>query len=210
MIRNFFNVFFRNVSRHRAYSFINLAGLAIGLACSILITVFVLHELSFDRFHSKADQIHRLCVNMKIGEQASMQAWTAVPSGEAFRNEIPEIIEFCRIERRNDILLEYEDKKFIENDIMWADSSFFRIFDFQLLHGDPRTALTEPRTIVLTEDMARKYFGEEDPVGKTLRLNDRTDYMVTGVFQEIPGNSHFHFDVFISMEGLRESKSKRS
>ena len=93
MIRNFINVFIRNILRHKAYSYINLAGLAIGLACSILITVFVLHELSFDRFHEKADRIQRLCVKMKIGELSSVQARTAVPSGATFRDEIPEILE---------------------------------------------------------------------------------------------------------------------
>ena len=208
MIRHFFIVFFRNVLRHKAYSFINLAGLAIGLACSILITVFVLHELSFDRFHSKADQIQRLCVNMKIGEQASKQAWTAVPSGEALRDEIPEILEFCRVERWNDILFEYGENKFIENDVLWADSSFFRIFDFQLLHGDPERALSEPGTIVLTEDMARKYFGEEDPLDKSIKMFSSGDpYRITGVVENAPANTHFPFNCIGSYHSLEKANN---
>ena len=208
MIRNFLNVFFRNVLRHKAYSFINLAGLAIGLACSIMITVFVLHEFSFDRFHSNADHIQRLCVKMKIGEQASTQAWTAVPSGAALRDEIPEILEFCRIKMWDDIMLEYEDKKFIESDFMWADSSFFRIFDFKLLHGDPKTVLTEPNSIVLTEDMARKYFGDEDPIEKTIKIFSSGDpYTVTGVVENEPANTHLPFNCISSYHTLDEAKN---
>jgi putative ABC transport system permease protein len=194
--------------RHKAYSFINLAGLAIGLACSILITVFVLHEFSFDRFHSKADQIQRLCVKMKIGEQTSTQAWTAVPSGAALRDEIPEILEFCRIKMWDDIMLEYEDKKFIEGDFMWADSSFFRIFDFKLLRGDPETVLREPNTIVLTQDMARKYFGDEDPIEKTIKIFSGGDpYRVTGVVENAPANTHFPFNCISSYHTLKEAKN---
>ena len=208
MIRNFFIVFFRNVLRHKAYSIINLAGLAIGLACSILITVFVLHELSFDRFHTKADQIQRLCINMKIGERASRQASTAVPSGAALRDEIPEILEFCRIKMWDDIMLEYEDKRFIEGDFMWADSSFFRIFDFKLLHGDPETVLREPNSIVLTEDMAKKYFGDEDPMEKIIKIFSSGDpYQVTGVVENAPANTHFPFNCISSYHTLDEAKN---
>ena len=208
MLRNFFNVFFRNILRHKAYSLINLVGLAIELACSILITIFVLHELSFDRFHSKADQIQRLCVHMKIGEEAHDQAWTAAPSGAAFRDEIPEILEFCRIERWTDIMLEYGDKKFVEDDVMWADSSFFKIFDFKLLRGDPETALREPRTIVLTENMAKKYFGEDDPMNKTIRMFASGDpYRVTGVVENAPANTHLPFNFIASYISLEKANS---
>jgi putative ABC transport system permease protein len=208
MLRNFFTVFFRNVLRHKAYSLINLAGLAIGLACSILITVFVIHELSFDTFHSKADQIQRLCVKMRIGEQASKQAWTAVPNGPAFRDEIPEILEFCRVERWNDIMFEYEDNKFIEDDVMWTDSSFFQIFDFKLLRGDPETALREPNTIVLTEEMARKYFGEEDPMDKSIKMFASGEpYRVTGIVENAPANTHFPFHCIGSFHSLGKANN---
>ncbi len=208
MLRNFFNIFFRNVLRHKAYSFINLAGLAIGLACSILITVFVLNELSFDRFHSKADQIQRLSVSMKIGERASRQAWTAIPSGAAFRDEIPEILDFCRIKKWDDIMLEYENKKFVEDDFLWADSSFFRIFDFKLLRGDPETVLREPNCIVLTEDMAIKYFGDEDPIEKTIKIFSGGDpYRVTGVVENEPANTHIPFNCISSYHSLDEAEN---
>lgn len=110
MIKNFFNVFFRNILRQKIYSIINISGLAIGLACFILITIFILHELSYDRFFTKADDIQRLVVKMKLGERKNTQAWTAAPTGAACREEIPEIIEFVRIEKWDDILFRYEDE----------------------------------------------------------------------------------------------------
>jgi len=206
MIRNFFNVFFRSILRQKIYSLINISGLAIGLACSILITVFVLNELSYDRFFSKADDIQRLCVNLKLGERANRQAWTAVPSGAAFREEIPEIIEFVRIEKWDDILFRYEDRKFVENNLMWADSSFFRVFDFRLIQGDPETVLKEPNTIVLTEKMAHKYFGDEDPVDKSIQIfSDSVHYRVTGVVEDAPENTHLEFNFIGSYHSLDKS-----
>jgi putative ABC transport system permease protein len=206
MIRNFFTVFFRNIMRQKIYSIINISGLAIGLACSILIAVFVLHELSYDRFFSKADDIQRLCVSMKMGELDGDQAWTAVPSGAAFREEIPEILEFVRIEKWDDILFRYGENKFVENDLMWADSSFFRVFDFHLIQGDPETVLKEPNTIVLTQTMAHKYFGDEDPVGKTIQIfSDSVHYTVTGVVEDAPENTHFEFNFIASYHSLDKS-----
>ena len=206
MIRNFFTVFFRNILRQKIYSFINISGLAIGLACSILITIFVLHELSYDRFFSKADDIQRLCVRMKMGERAEDQAWTAVPSGAAFREEIPEILEFVRIEKWDDILFRYGENKFVENELMWADSSFFRVFDFHLIQGDPQTVLKEPNSIVLTQTMARKYFGDEAPVGKSIQIfSDSVHYTVTGVVEDAPENTHLEFNFLASYHSLDKS-----
>ncbi len=206
MIKNFFNVFFRNILRQKIYSIINISGLAIGLACFILITIFILHELSYDRFFTKADDIQRLVVKMKLGERKNTQAWTAAPTGAACSEEIPEIIEFVRIEKWDDILFRYEDRKFVEDNLLWADSSFFRIFDFRLISGDPQTVLKEPNTIVLTEKMADKYFGDEDPMDKSIQIfSDSVHYRVTGVVENPPSNTHLEFNFIGSYHSLDKS-----
>jgi len=208
MFRNFFKVTFRNIIRQKVYSVINIAGLAIGIACTILITAFILHELSYDKFHDKADRIFRLILNGKIGEEEMMGAWTAVPAAAAFVDEFPEVINATRLEEWDNMLVRYEDKSFLEDRFLWADSSFFQIFSFRLISGDPLKVLNEPRTIVISEDMAEKYFGSEDPVGKILKVfSDTSNYRVTGVFENVPANSHIEFDFVASFISLDKVKS---
>ncbi len=208
MLKNFFLVAIRNILRQKAYALINVVGLAIGLACSLLITIFIFHELSYDKFHEKVDRIYRLGVSLKIGEMDGDQAWTAVPTASAFLDEFPEIIDATRLERWSDILIRYEDKAFIEDDILWADSSFFNIFSFKLIKGDPDKALKEPQTIVLSESMANKYFGDEDPIDKVLKLfSDTSHYRVTGVVEDPPENSHITYNFIGSYISLDKAKN---
>jgi putative ABC transport system permease protein len=208
MLKNFFKITIRNILRQKVYSIINIAGLAIGIACSIIITAFILHELSYDKFHDKAGRIFRLVLNGKIGEEEMRSAWTAVPAAAAFVEEFPEVIAATRLEEWDNMLIRYEDKTFLEDRFLWADSSFFQIFSFKLISGDPAKVLNEPRTIVISENMAKKYFGSGDPVGKILKIfSDTTHYRVTGVFENVPVNSHIDFDFVASFTSLDKAKS---
>lgn len=208
MFKNFFRITIRNIIRQKVYSIINIAGLAIGIACSIIITAFILNELSFDKFHEKADRIYRLILDGKIGEEEMLSAWTAVPTAAALVQEFPEVIAATRLEEWDNMLIRYEDKTFLEDKFLWADSTFFQIFSFKLKEGDPAKVLNEPRKIVVSENMAKKYFGSEDPVGKTLKVfSDTTHYLVTGVFENVPINSHIDFDFVASFISLDKAKS---
>jgi putative ABC transport system permease protein len=208
MLKNFFKITIRNILRQKVYSVINIAGLAIGIACSIIITAFILHELSYDKFHDKADRIYRLILDGKIGEEEMLSAWTPVPAAAAFVGEFPEVTDAARLEEWDNMLIRYEDKIFLEDKFLWADSSFFQIFSFKLISGDPLKVLNEPKTIVISENMANKYFGSEDPVGKILKIfSDTTHYRVTGVFENVPVNSHIDFDFVASYMSLDKARS---
>ena len=203
MLKNFFKVAIRNIIRQKVYALINIGGLAVGIACSILITAFIMYELSYDKLHEKGDRIMRLYLKGKIGDQELLSAWTAVPTAAAFIDEFPEVIDATRAELWDNILVRYGDKIFLEDKFLWADSSFFNIFSFRLIQGGVTSVLNEPRTVVLSDEMAKKYFGEDDPVDKILKIfSDTTHYRITGVFQKIPGNSHIDFDFVASYTSL--------
>jgi putative ABC transport system permease protein len=210
MFGNILKVTIRNLIRQPWYTFINILGLAIGIASSILITLYVINELTYDRFHQKADRIYRIGVRGQMPGNELNQAVTAAPMMEALLNDYPEVEMACRIAKFGDWLVSYEDKKFNETDktFKFADSTFFEMFDFKLLKGDPKTVLTRPKTLVMTETAARKYFGDEDPVGKTLKIEqDTIIYEVTGLMEDVPANSHFHFDMLGAMCTIRQSRS---
>lgn len=208
MIKNFFLTAFRNLIKNRSYSLINILGLTIGLAAVIYIFLFVSFELSYDKMHENHDRIYRVGVRGMLMNSEINQAITAAPMTEAMRNDYPEMVSACRITASGDWLMTYDDKKFNERNFIFADSTFFDVFSFKLLKGDPKTALTEPRSIVFTESTAKKYFGNEDPLGKALKVeNDTVLYQVTGVMQDIPENSHFTFDLLGSMSTLRSSQN---
>jgi putative ABC transport system permease protein len=208
VLRNFLKVAIRNIFRQKIYALINILGLAIGLSCSLLIMVFVMHELSYDQFHEKKDRIYRLCVKGKLGEAEMNMAYTAVPTGPAFNEEFPEITEAVRLENWNDMLFRYREKVFVEDGLLWADSGFFRVFDFKLVSGQPEQVLAEPQTIVLTETMAGKYFGKEEAVGQSINMgSDSTAYRVTGIVEDPPENSHLGFHFIASFHSLDKAQS---
>lgn len=210
MFSNIIKVAIRNLIRQPGYTFINILGLAIGLACSILILLYVVNEITYDSFHQKADRIYRIGVRGQMPGNELNQAVTAAPMMEALLNDYPEVEIVCRIAEFGGWLLTYEDKKFTETEetFKFADSTFFELFDFKLLRGDPKTVLSRPRTLVMTETTARKYFGDEDPIGKTLSVEqDTIIYEVTGLMEDVPVNSHFHFDLLGAMCTIRQSRS---
>jgi putative ABC transport system permease protein len=207
MFANFIKIALRNIIKHKSYVFINVLGLSIGIACSILIMLFVLQELSYDKFNEKFRRIYRLYLSAKIGPSEMEGAWTAPPTAAAFIQEFPEVEDAVRMDNWGEVVVKYEDKSFIEKHFMLADSSFFNIFSIPLIQGNPSTALNKPYTVVITKETAQKYFGNEDPVGKMIRVNNDTSYFtITGVIEKVPVNAHFEFDLLASFLTHRRAK----
>jgi putative ABC transport system permease protein len=208
MLKNFFINAVRNMKKHSGYLALNITGLTIGITSFLLISTYVLHELSFDRFHKNYENIYRIKVTGVMAGATLDQAITASPMMEALMKDYPEIEHATRINRSGAWLVKYGDTRFNEDGVLFADSSFFDVFSFKLLRGDPKTALVNPKSMILTEKFATKYFGKEDPIGKRLSLEADTNlYTVTGVVQNVPGNSHFKFDMLGSLSSLGFSRS---
>jgi putative ABC transport system permease protein len=209
MLRNFFINAIRNMRKHIGYLVLNLTGLTIGLTSFLLITIYVMHELSYDRFHKNYENIYRIKVKGIMAGATLDQAITAAPMAQTLLVDYPEILHAVRINKSGAWLVRYGDTRFNEDGVIFADSSFFSVFDFRLLRGDPKTSLVNPRSMILTEEFAKKYFGSEDPIGRRLSLEADTNlYTVTGVIKNIPANSHFRFDMLGSLSSLGDSKSQ--
>ncbi len=206
MLRNYFLVVIRNIKKHKTYSLINILGLAVGMACCILIAAYILAELGYDRYHEKADRIYRLEAILTLGGKPHPIASTNFPPSLAMRNDFPEVINSVRFVPRRKVLVENENKKFYEERVYYAEETVFDIFTYPMIEGDPKTALVDANTIVISKDMADKYFGDADPVGKTLKLNNETEFTVTGVIENVPANSHFVFDMLLSFQTFLEQR----
>jgi putative ABC transport system permease protein len=201
MLINYLKVAFRSMLRNKILACINIAGLAIGLTAAILIYMWVQDELGYDRFHEHADDIYRV-VRFFSGEPFP-NAVTPGPLAAKLKSDYPEIVTAVRLNLNGREIFRYGDNKFIEKKILFADPDFFRMFSFPFVKGVPEKALSDPNTIVLTEQMAAKYFKEEDPLGKSLIVNDRLSFLVTGIIEDVPRNSHLQFDCVIPFETLR-------
>lgn len=218
MYKNYLKIAWRNLIKKKAYSAINIFGLGLGIACCLLIFMFVKDELSYDNYHEKGDRIFRVIHGDKAdnseGKQSteSFWVWGNAPIGQALINYFPEIDKVCQFSGRSDILLTNGDKMYQEDGVFFMDSTVFDVFSWKLLKGNPKTALAAPFSIVLTETTARKYFGDEDPLGKSLKgsesagRGDAGDYLVTGVMADVPSNSHFRFNALLSMSTFRKSR----
>ena len=201
MFKNYLKIAFRNVRRHKGYSFINISGLAVGMACCLLILIWINHEMSYDRFHEHSDSIYRLAF---ISTQSVHQGWgTPYPLGPVIKDNIPEVEEFARLSPLSRRLLAYDEKRFFESSIISADPSILKIFSFSFIKGNPENALASHSSMVVTETAAAKYFGTQDPLGKILKFNNRIPFTVTGVIADIPDNSSLRFDFLIPLEFLR-------
>lgn len=206
MLRNYFKIALRNLWKHRVFSFINITGLAVGMTACFLIFLYVSFELSYDSFHSKTDRIYRLVCDIKTPTETikdfSNTAWAMAPN---IKSGLPEVESYVRIKEDN-LSVRKGELKFQEKNTLWADSTFFRVFDFNLLSGHAGTVLKEPFSIVLTQTSAKRYFGDEDPVGQTLTL-PRNDTIitatVTGLMQDIPENSQIKADMLVSMSSRK-------
>ncbi|MDN5200156.1 ABC transporter permease [Fulvivirgaceae bacterium BMA10] len=208
MFRNFLKTAIRNLAKHKFYSFINITGLAIGIACCMIIVIFVQHELSYDKHHKKADRIYRVASDIEFGGNHFRLAVAPAPMAEALKNDFPEVEEVVRFRSRGTYLVKRTEENFKENNVIFADASVFDVFTLPMLYGEPSSALVEPNTVVITKSMAKKYFDKEDVVGETLIFDDELECKITGVIEDMPSNGHFHFNFLLSMENLDESKNQ--
>ena len=192
MFKNYLLVTVRNLQKNSTYSLLNILGLAVGLTAFILIALYVQYELSFDKYHENADRIYRA--------KREGRAFTPAALGPALKEKIPEVDSVARILRRSNTLMSYEQNNFLEEEFYWADPETFEIFSIPFISGDPETALSEPAAIVLSQRTAKKYFGHADPMGKILTVSERYEFKVSGVFSDMPANSHFVMDVVVPYE----------
>ncbi len=192
MFKNYILVTVRNLKKNSTYSLLNIIGLAVGMTAFILIALYVQYELSFDKYHENADRIYRV---VREG-----RAFTPAPLGPALKEKIPEVDSVARILRSSNTLISHEQNHFLEEEFYWADPETFDIFSIPFIGGDPETALNDPSAIVLSQRTAKKYFGDTDPMGKILTVSERYEFKVSGVFDDMPANSHFVMDVVVPYE----------
>jgi putative ABC transport system permease protein len=189
----------RNFRNQKLFSFVNIAGLTIGIVAASLIMIYISYELSFDRFHKNSGQIFRVYGTFNFGGKNEAWVQTPNPLGPFLQNKFPEIEKYVRITRLSKGLVSSGDKSFFEDRIVLADSTIFDIFTFPLLVGNPKTVLSQPNVVVLSESAAERYFGKSDPIGKSIRYNRAIDFTITGIMKDIPGNTHLQFDMMVSM-----------
>jgi putative ABC transport system permease protein len=205
MIRNYFKIALRNLKRQKISTSINVVGLAIGLATCILIMLYVKDELSFDRYHEKADRIFRVALKVRLNGEDVGGPMLGQSAARDLKEQFPEILKSTRFRREGGEFVSYGTTSFKEDNLLVADSSFFDVFTIPFLKGNPKRALAEPNTVVLTEETSLKYFGNQDPIGKVLSFGrEKSPYRVTGVVRNVPANTHFRFDMLTSLPGYEE------
>lgn len=204
MLKNYLKIAFRNLWKHKVFSLINIMGLTVGMSACLLISMYVNFELTYDAFHSKADRIYRLVTDVKTPSETINAGITSWAFGPTIKQDFPEVEAYTRL-NGGSFLVRKGNIKFQEEATVFADSSLFRVFDFKLIQGDPKTALKEPLSLVFTEKAARKYFGDADPLGQTLLLSgEGLPAKVTGVMKDIPENSLIKGDMFVSMSTMTQ------
>ncbi|WP_428235292.1 ABC transporter permease [Gracilimonas sp.] len=207
MLKNYFKIALRNLFKNRLYSVVNILGLAVGLGCVLLITVYVIHELSFDKFHANYDKLFRVTESIQADGSIDTYATTYPALAHALGDEFPSIEKITHIYPSSGLISGPDNTSYQEDGIVFADSTFFEMFSFDFIKGNPATALEQPLTMVVTESIASKFFGDENPVGKSLRLKDSRntfDFEITGITKNPPSNSHIQYDYVISFESLRQ------
>ena len=209
MLKNYVTTALRNILKHKGYSLINIAGLAIGMSCCLLILIYVQDELSFDRYHKNAHRVYRVIEEVRLEGVGEESASMPFPTGEALPMEYPDAVEasvrFFNFQLPT-LSVEYGtsgEKRFNESRFFFADPAVFKVFSIEMRRGNPQKALSEPNSVILTTAMVKKYFEDEDPLGKTLRFQGILDLKITGVINEVPSNSHFQYDFLASFSSLR-------
>ncbi len=206
MFGNYFKVALRNILRYKGFSIINLFGLAVGMAVCVLILLWVWDETSYDKFHENIDELYRVVEHQNYTSGSMFPvAVTPEPIGQALKDDYPEVLEFTRLRIFNDVLVEYQDMAIFEDGICFADPALLDMFDFPLLEGNKETVLPGIESIVLSERMAKKYFRNEDPLGKTITFFSRIDMVVSGVMKDVPQNSHLQFDFLGHFDFIRKT-----
>src|SRR4030095_15188735 len=203
MIRNYLVVAWRNLVRYKVYSAINITGLAVGLAACMLIVLYVGHESSYDQFHKNADRIFWVQTKLKMGSDSVFMPFLNFSAGPMVKQRIPSVESFLMLRKddRNTIIQnpERESVKFAENKFLFADSNFFSFFSFKLLRGNKEQVLNHPFSLVISQSAASKYFGNADPIGKTLRYYNAYDFLVAGIAADVPSNSSIEYDFIASI-----------
>lgn len=203
MLRNYLIISIRIITRNRGFSLINICGLSLGLACTLLILIWVQDELNFDRFHKNIEEIYRVEENQHYTGVVYHVNVTPYPSGPVWKEKIPEIAEAVRVVSLPGLLFRYGEKAFFEDNIRSVDSTIFNMFSFELLKGDPVKVLTDPYSVVLTDELANKYFGDEEPLGKIIRVNQYA-FTVKGVVKKPPLNSSIRFSALVPFDFIKE------
>lgn len=207
MIRNYLKIAWRSILKNKGIFSINIAGLTLGIAACLLIMLFVVDELSYDRFNKNADEIVRVFFNAKINGEAVKEAVVMAPVAQALKNEIPEVLDATRIHTLGTPKITYQNTSYRDSRFAYVDPNIFEVFTLPILKGESQNPLKEPNTIVLTQTEAKKFFGNQDPIGKLLNLSDENlQFTVTAVIKDIPKNSHFHFDMLASTMGYDLAK----
>lgn len=201
MIKSYLKTAIRHFSRQKGYTFINMFGLTVGLACCIVIFLYVSDEMSYDKYHTDLDHIYRVVSHVESPTYNAASAQTCAPVAQVLRDNFPQVEKVARVFRVNAGLMEKGDKKYYEDTRIFCDPELFQILTIPFLQGDSQTAFDRPYTMVLSDRMAKKYFGQQEPLGQTITLNTR-DYEVTGVVADAPHNTHFKYDCFVSMKTL--------
>ena len=207
MFKNYLKTAFRHLWTNKTYSFINIMGLAVGLAGFILLMLHVSYEKSYDMFHSKADRIFRVAVSADIADMDWQMVHTPAVLAPLLEAEFPEITHTTRIRKLEERVVQYGKHSFQEAAVLAGEPGFFDVFDFTLVQGDTEQALQHPHTVVISERAAKKYFGGEESLNKYVRIGG-TDYRVTGVVKDIPANSHFDFDFLLSLSSRKNYNDK--
>jgi len=194
----------RNILKHKTYSFINIIGLAVGMACCILISLWVTDEMSYDRFHENGDKICRV-INKQTSPVRTRLLWkTPPPLAPSLKDGFSEIERSCRVNIMGQWLIKYKDKSIMQDNVGMSDPDFLQMFDFPIINGDTRTALSAPNSIIFTKDVADKLFGTEDPIGKMISIDNRMDFVVTAIMDNVPSNTHLKFSCLVPFEMLEE------
>lgn len=207
MTRNYFKIAFRYLQKNKLYAIVNIIGLAIGITSCILIGIYIWHELSFDRFHAKADRITRTVWEYNFGDKTNRTASTGTKVGPEFQRNFPEVESYVRTLKYSRVVA-YKDQAFDEKNFLYADPAFFSVFSFPLLQGDPGKVLDAPDKLVVTQSTAKKYFGTNNPIGQTLKVGV-SDFIVSGIVADVPDNSQLQFDFVGSFTSLNAAKTEK-
>lgn len=202
MIKNYVKIALRNMQRHKGYALINILGLALGLAVSMLIINFILFETSYDKQHVKSDRIFRLALDGTMGANTIVAPISSALTGPLLKEDFPEIEDAVRFANQPDAVVKYKNQQFFENEMLFTDAGVFQMFTLPLLKGDPETALKTAYSIVISREIAHKYFGQDEALGQVLMINDTDAYTVTGVMEDLPRNTHLRYNMLCSMETL--------
>lgn len=207
MIKNYFKTAFRNIIRNKLFTFLNVFGLSLGLATAILILFWVQDEFSYDKYNVNAEDIYRITADYDMSGSRMQLAVTTPPMGEIMINDYPEVIKATRLRNIGSRILGVGDQKFKVEDIIYADSTFFDMFTIPILEGDPKNLLNQPNFLMLSKETSERFFGDNSAIGESIKLGNQS-FMVSGVYDNIPDNTHFHFDILLSMSSLEESFSQ--